>query len=226
MSNHSEFALKLRNRTALSLALAAVFSLISMSIAQAFPVVPADPLQTQTHEAEAIEQGAKAAMAVKPKAVAHKPHLLEFGKHTLELTPPEGFSLDELTRENKKSFALIGPKRQDGSSAVLMINLIVAPDAQPVLPPIDVIRNGMLDPFRNHLTDYQEDVKAPSEINGFKYDNTFYSGTAGQKEIKGFVYIGKIADGFCVLSGMDTKDGFSESQKTLVKSVESCKLIK
>lgn len=202
------------------------FAAMLIQAANAIPIVPADPLQTQTHEIEQIEQGAKAAKAAKPKPVEHKPQRLEFGKHTIEVTPPEGYMLDELTREDKKSFALIGPKRKDGSSAVLMINLIVAPPDETTLPPVAVIRDGMLNPFRNHLTDYQEDVKAPSEINGFKYDNTFYSGTAGAKAIQGFIYIGKIADGFCVLSGMDTKDGFTESQTLLVKSVESCKLVK
>lgn len=208
--------------------IAALLSFVSLSPqqAQAIPTAPADPLQTQTHEIEQIEQGAKAAKLAKPVPVEHKPQRLEFGKHILEVTPPEGYMLDVLTREDKKSFALIGPKRKDGSSAVLMINLIVAPPEETTLPPVDVIRDGMLNPFRNHLTDYQEDVKAPSEINGFKYDNTFYSGTAGAKAIQGFVYIGKIADGFCVLSGMDTKDGFTESQTLLVKSVESCKLVK
>ena len=69
-----------------------------------------------------------------------------------------------LTREDslKIKFALIlDPSvRMDFFVAVLMpINMIVAfPAEETRLPPVDVIRNGMLDPFRNHLTDYEEDI--------------------------------------------------------------------
>ncbi|MDZ4836409.1 MAG: hypothetical protein SGJ27_21755 [Candidatus Melainabacteria bacterium] len=226
MSTHLLSVRQASFRAALIVACAALGSSISPLPAEAIPVVPPDPLQTQTREAEQIEAGSRLAKHSKPRPIDHKPQLLEFGKHTLEVTPPEGYMLDVLTREDKKSFALIGPKRDDGSSAVLMINMIVSAEEESKLHPVDVIRNGMLDPFRNHLSNYKEDVKEPSEINGFKFDNTFYSGTAGAKAIKGFVYIGKIADGFCVLSGMDTQDGFTESQGLLVKSVESCRLVK
>ena len=98
--------------------------------------------------------GYEAAQKAVAVPIKHESQVFKSDQHSFELTPPEKFTLKELSPPSGKMFMFTGPSRSDQKHPVMSISLIEPPAGQAV-PSLQVVLDGMLKPFKDNLTRLQ-----------------------------------------------------------------------
>lgn len=170
-----------------------------------------------------IQEGydaAKSAPEIKPK---HVRQAFASKGHNFEVLPPENFTLQETTIPFGKDFTFAGPPHQHSLRPVLSAMIHVL-DKDEDSPPPDAVLESMLHPFKLHCSHYAEQFKALT-INGIAYRAAYFSGEIGGKvPVKGIFLVAIKNNTVFIFSAQDGKDFFAQTESTLLKMLESCRL--
>ncbi len=159
----------------------------------------------------------------KPRAQAYT-RIVHCQSHECELLIPAQYGYSEGDRPSGKIILLGGPKHADDKSPVFSLNIVTTPNGEEV-PPVQIMIDSMLNPFRKHLSDYIETPEMPLTINGKVFEGATFSGSySGLFPSSGFVYVNKTHDTFFILFGQDIKSFFAESKPIMMKTVNSFKI--
>ncbi|MBS1956428.1 MAG: hypothetical protein JST89_19735 [Cyanobacteria bacterium SZAS-4] len=146
-------------------------------------------------------------------------------KHEYELLVPAQYGYSETERPSGKIALLGGPKHEDDKSPAFSLNIVITPEGEKV-PPVQIMIDSMLNPFRKHMSDYVETPEMPLTVNGKVFEGATFSGSyAGMYPSTGFVYVNKTDDTFFILFGQDIKSYSALSKPIMMKTVKAFKII-
>lgn len=74
------------------------------------------------------------------------------------------------------------------------------------------------------LANYFEEMTAVQKIHGQTFETARFGGDLAGKNLKGFFYISRLKDAFCIFSGSDDAARFAQSEPQLKAIVNSCKI--
>jgi hypothetical protein len=173
----------------------------------------------------AIKKGYDAAATAPVVKVEHKLTSYTCGVHKFEMTPPDGFAFRELTPDFGKVFLFSGTKHEDGKAPVFTVTVIVPPKGEE-LPPVQVILDSTLAPFKEHLSGYDRQAKKALIQNGKSFEGASFSGEYPDHSLtRGFVYITQYKGAFFAVFGQDTASSFDTAMKIFTAAIQSLKII-
>jgi hypothetical protein len=172
-----------------------------------------------------IKKGYDAAANATVVKVEHKATTYTCGIHKFEMTPPEGFEFRELTPDFGKVFLFSGKKHEDGKAPVFTVTVIVPPKGE-VLPPVQVILDSTLAPFKEHLSGYDRQPKKPLTQNSKSFEGASFSGEYPDHSLtRGFVYVTQYKGAFFSVFGQDATASFDSAMKVFLASFQSLKIV-
>jgi hypothetical protein len=172
-----------------------------------------------------IRQGYQAGLRTPSVKTEHKMQTFNSGKHSFELTPPEDYSLQDTPCPGGRAFVFSGPRRKDGKSAVMSI-AILSESKKEQLPPVDIMLDSMLDPFRKHLFDYKEHKEEPITVNGNSYEGMSYAGAVGTVfPIRGCFFVARVRDVMVIVSGQDSATFYNTTLSEPMKAFGTLKIL-
>lgn len=137
----------------------------------------------------------------------------EFGtkEHKIKMMPLPHFMFSQVDAPFGKVFSFTGPRRKDGRSPVVAINILVKKEGDPDLKPWAMMEL-LLKPFVGNCLDYLSETKEPFTAKGRTYHATEFTGNyGGFYQIKGLAYVTPIEGGYVTLLVQDKASLFSET---------------
>ncbi len=140
--------------------------------------------------------------------------LQEFGtsEHKFKMMPLPHYMFSQVDAPFGKTFSLVGPRRKDGRSPVLVINILVKKSGDPDLKP-KAMMELLLKPFKQNCHDYAEENLEPFTFKGRTYRATeFFGNYGGFYQIKGQAYVTPVEGGYITLLLQDKASLFTETE--------------
>jgi hypothetical protein len=141
------------------------------------------------------------------------------------MIPPEGFEFRELTPDFGKIFLFSGKKHQDGKAPVISVTVLVLQKGE-ALPPVQVIVDSALYPFKEHLSGYDRQAMKTLTQNGKSFEGASFSGEyPDHYRTRGFSYVTQYKGAFFAIFGQDTASSFDTTMKVFMTTIQSLKII-
>lgn len=171
-----------------------------------------------------VQEGINAADNAKKNALKSGRSSFSYEKHRFSLVVPEGLNLQVLDHRGTRSFNFLGKERGDKSRLVLGI-LIMLPDSNGALPTASDMTEGMLHPYKQRWTDYQQKATKLVIAGGKEVAAVEYSGAyGGQVKARGIVAVHAVKGALFIITGTDREEYFADSMKVIRKLVASLEI--
>ncbi len=149
--------------------------------------------------------------------------LQEFGtnEHKFKMMPLPHFLFSQVDAPFGKTFSLVGPRREDGRSPVVVINILIKKPGDPALKP-RAMMELLLKPFVDNCLDYMAENFEPFTFKGRTYQATEFVGNyGGFYQMKGLAYVTPVEGGYITLLVQDKASLFPDTEAVFKRWFET-----